>query len=388
MTYARARLSLGIINIVFWVLVSIVGLITGLPGQLFSTPETTATEIAQRLITLLALYNLCCLPFEVFGGFMLPRRYGKPTPAFAEFLLSWLRGALVQFVVMFLTGMLIIIAGTQSRTIGVVIFVAGVVMAAMLWGQEWLARLGASLRSTPLVNVEEVRKHLEKWGMQLPESFVVRSSRDPSFVGALAGLPGLERFVLPEVWFSTLTPEGAAAQIARRIGVVQTESRSRGVFLAVIWNLVGFWLAMSLTGTGAINSVRGLFTVSLWFTLWSAVGLVVLPTFSRPGVYEADRFAKKEGASQEILESSIRELDKLQDDEPTRSNWEEWIFHPTPSADNRIGELSRKRARGPFGAWHASSMALYLSWACLGLLARAEHAIIGRPALWVMYPGD
>jgi hypothetical protein len=388
MTYARARLSLGIINVVFWVLVSIVGLIAGLPGQLFPVVETTAAEIAQRLLIVLALYNLCCLPFEIIGGFTLPRRYGKPTPSFAEFLLGWLRGALVQSVVMFLTGMLLIIAGTQSRTIGVVLFVVGVVMAAMLWGQEWLARLGASLRTTPLVNLEEVRKQLDKWGLQLPESFVVRASRDPSFVGALAGLPGLERFVLPEVWFSTLTPEGAAAQIARRIGVVQTESRSRGVFLAIAWNLVGFWLAMSLTGTGAINSVRGLFTVSLWFTLWSALGLVVLPTFSRPGVYEADRFAKKEGASQELLETSITTLDKLQDDETTRTRWEEWVFHPTPSVDNRIGELSRKRARGPVGAWHASSMALYLSWACLGFLSRSEHAIIGRPALWVMYPGD
>ncbi|MFN8375565.1 MAG: hypothetical protein U0694_22160 [Anaerolineae bacterium] len=78
-------------------------------------------------------------------------------------------------------------------------------------------------------------------------------------------------------------------------------------------------------------------------------------------MYEADRFAKKAGVPQEVMERVITELDKQQDDEPTRTNWEEWIFHPTPSADNRIVELNRKRARGPFGAWHASALALYTS---------------------------
>jgi hypothetical protein len=262
------------------------------------------------------------------------------------------------------------------------------VMLMLLWAQEFIARLSARLRSTPLVNMEATRKMLEKWGLQLPESFVVYSSHDPSFVGALAGLPGIERFVIPASWFDTLSADGIAAQIARRIGIVQNESRTRGVFIAIAWNLLGLWLAINLTGSGAINSVRGLFTVSLWFTLWSALGMVVLPTFSRQGVYEADRFAKKAGVPQDVMETVITELDKQQDDEPTRSRWEEWIFHPTPSADNRIVELSRKRARGPIGAWHASSAALYTSWAGLGFLSRAEHGIIGRPDLWVMHPGD
>ncbi len=388
MTYARARLSLGIINVAFWVIVCAVCLMIGLPGRLFPVVETNPNEVAQRIALILLLYNLCSLPFEIIGGYTLPRRYGKPTPRFIDFFLGWLRGAVVQFIVMFLSGMLLITAGKQSNTVGVVLFVAGVVMVILLSAQEALARASTNLRPAPVVDLEGARKALDKWGLQMPDSFVVYSSQDPSFVGALAGLPGMERFVLPESWFSTLSSEGVAAQIARRLGVVQSESRSRGVFLAIAWNLVGLWLAINLTGTGAINSVRGLFTVSLWFTLWSALGMVVLPTFSRPGVYEADRFAKKAGVPQPIMEEVITELDKQQDDEPTRTNWEEWIFHPTPSADNRIVELTRKRARGPFGAWHASSIALFTSWACLGFLSRAEHAIIGRPDLWAMYPGD
>src|SRR5437868_6281196 len=116
MTYARARLSLGIINVAFWVIVAVVSLVVGLPGRLFPVIEVDANEIATRLLLVLVIYNLCCLPFEVIGGFTLPRRYGKQTPRFLDFILGWLRGAVVQFVVMFLTGMLLITAGKQSNT--------------------------------------------------------------------------------------------------------------------------------------------------------------------------------------------------------------------------------------------------------------------------------
>ncbi|NWF69342.1 MAG: hypothetical protein HXY40_09665 [Chloroflexi bacterium] len=388
MTYARARLYLGIANVGFWVIVSALALLLNLPGQLFPVTETEPNEIAQRVAMMLGLYILFSLPFDIVGGYLLPRRYEKHALPFGSFLLSWLRGVLVQFVVMLLTGMLLIVAGRQSNTIGVVVFVAGVVMAALLAAQEALARASANLKVEPLVNMEEPRKVLEKWGLHMPDNVIVYSSQDQAFVGGLVGLPGLERLVLPASWFSLLNTEGVAAQIARRIGVLQNEQRAYGVFVAAIWNLVGFAIAMNVTGVGPIASVGDLMTVSLWFTLWQFLGLLLLPTVSRRGVFEADRFARKAGASQEIMEKIISESDKLQDDEPARSRLIEWIFHPIPSVENRLVELNRKRARGILGAWHAARMALYLSWACLGFMSRAVHCNIGRSDLWVMYPGD
>jgi hypothetical protein len=32
--------------------------------------------------------------------------------------------------------------------------------------------------------------------------------------------------------------------------------------------------------------------------------------------------------------------------------------------------------------------ALYLAWGALSPLARAVHCNVGRPALWVVWPGD
>ena len=38
--------------------------------------------------------------------------------------------------------------------------------------------------------------------------------------------------------------------------------------------------------------------------------------------------------------------------------------------------------------WNTARTALFLSWASLGLLSRAVHCNCGRPALWVLFPGD
>ncbi|MFN8375564.1 MAG: hypothetical protein U0694_22155 [Anaerolineae bacterium] len=73
-----------------------------------------------------------------------------------------------------------------------------------------------------------------KWALHLPDDIAVYSSPDHSFDGGLTGLPGLERFVLPGPWFDSLGADGVAAQIARRIGIVQSESRLRAVFVAII----------------------------------------------------------------------------------------------------------------------------------------------------------
>jgi Zn-dependent protease with chaperone function len=143
-------------------------------------------------------------------------------------------------------------------------------------------------------------------------------------------------------------------------------------------------VALLLTG-GAPVTVPALVTTSLWFTLASFLGLLVLPTPSRAGVHEAD-LAVRDSTAPEVLDRLLVRLDRLQDDEPSRSRAVETIFHPVPSVASRRRRL--REGRRVRGCWHAARMALPLSWAGLGLLGRAVHCNCGRPALWVMLPGD
>ena len=155
--------------------------------------------------------------------------------------------------------------------------------------------------------------------------------------------------------------------------------------LACVWNLAGFCLAYLATGN--LTNVADLIIFSLWFTLWSFVGLLVLPSPSQRGVFEGDAFAANQGVSGATLEMLIRELDRNQDDEPVRSDGIERIFHPIPSVERRLAFIGNPKQRS-IGAWHGARTALYLSWAGIGFLSRAVHCNCGRPDVWVFLPSD
>jgi hypothetical protein len=209
------------------------------------------------------------------------------------------------------------------------------------------------------------------------------SASDPSFVGGIVGLPGRERTMLSAAW----DEETARVQRVRREAVRRSGARTLGIVVAALFDLVG--LAVVLFATSASStSVAGVATVSLWITLWSFLGLLVLPSFSRRAVIAADRSAASGGIDPGDLTRVLRRLDAEQEDEPRRGRLVETIFHPVPSLERRIAALGAGQGPELPQPWNTARAALVLSWASLGLLSRAVHCNCGRPALWVLFPGD
>jgi hypothetical protein len=155
--------------------------------------------------------------------------------------------------------------------------------------------------------------------------------------------------------------------------------------LAVAFTLVGLMAAALLAGPDRLGTAAGTIALSLWFTLWSFLGLLTLPTLSRRGVAEVDERLLSEGFPRETVETTARRLDDLQDAERDRPAVVETIFHPVPSLEHR---LRGPHTHGRRGYWDAARTSVYLSLAGLGLLGRAVHCNCGRPALWVFLPTD
>jgi hypothetical protein len=159
----------------------------------------------------------------------------------------------------------------------------------------------------------------------------------------------------------------------------------RGRLLALGFTLIGITVAACLVGRDRLGTASGTVDLSLWFTLWSFLGLLLLPTPSRRGVTEVDERVLGAGCSRSTMERSIAALDDLQDRERNRPPWVEAIFHPVPSVTQR---LRGPHSLGLHGFWDAARTSVFLSAAGLGLLGRAVHCNCGRPALWVFLPGD
>lgn len=367
MPYARARLWLGITSVGAWVVLASLLLAIGLPAAWAEAAAADGWSAqASVLVQALQVYIALALPFDLVGGWWLPTRYGRRSDSLASYLLRWGRGVSVQAAVMLTAALALIAAGRLAGVFGAAIMLL-LLSLTLLALQPTIAGWVARARQTPV------------------ERRIYWESTERGFAGGWVGIPGFEREVQPALWREVLSDDELRAQQVRRDGIVATGSRRRGVWLAIAFNLLGFVLAANLPGAGVENAAQLLVT-ALGFTVWSFLGLLTLPTPSRAGVYEADAYAVAHGIDPELLISSTRKLDRLQEDESGRPDGVEVVFHPVPSVDNRV-----MRLRGGVRAWgahHATRNALYLSWACLGFLARAVHCNAGRPEVWVILPAD
>lgn len=370
MTYARARLWLGISSVGTLVVLSALALALDLPGRLLPAAGGPAVELA-ALVSCFGMYLLAQLPFDFLGGWLLPRAHGRAAPSPGEFVATWLRGVVVLGAIWTSLALLLLVVARVAGNLAAF----GVVALATGWlvvAQARLARLVGGVG--PLA------------GRHPADGASVWGHADPGFTGGWAGWPGREQHVLPAAWYDQLTPGELAAELARRRAQREGGGRARGVAMAAAFQLAGFAL-VAFGLRVPLDQLAGVVELALWMTLWSFAGVLLLPSLSRPAVYDADRRALESGIDATTLRSTIDALDRRQDDEPERAPGIEAVFHPIPAARHRAERLGHPGAAGA-GTWHAARMALWLGWAGLGLLGRAVHCNCGRPELWVMLPAD
>jgi hypothetical protein len=324
------------------------------------------------------------LPFDLLGGYLLPRRYGRKTLHFLAFARHWMLGVTIQSMLFVMTGLGILAGGRVAGLPGAL----GVIVATAV-GYVLFQRFLAWVMTGPVWHqgerpLRDVERKLEGWGRQ-ESNIIVVDHADPGFTGGVVGWPGLETVIVPRKWLDVLSTAELGVAIARRLQAIASGSRLRGLLLAFMWILCGFTISTLVPG-GGVRSVAQLVTSCCGFTCWMFVGLLVLPTVSRVASYAIDRRVVEQGVPAELLGSTLGKLDQLQDDEPERAVWVERIFHPVPSVDNR--RCSTRNTSFSLCAWHAARVTLFLSWSCLGLLSRAVHCNAGRPELWVLLPTD
>ena len=355
---------MGITGVGIWVVAAVAFLAADGPSAL-PGPDADFSDQAAALAAVLGVYALVSLPFDALGGYILPRRFGRQCPDHDAWVLGWARGVLVQWGVMALAVLAVVSAGRAGgagAAIAVVAAIALLIGIARVPIARMVADLGPSRRDPADSGV------------------VLVPADDPGFTGGIGGLGN--RVIIPEAWTQALGDD-LEVEIARRRSVAGAPYWL-GLLLAAIWTVGGVAIAIALPG-GGVESVGQVVAVGAWFTLWSFLGLLVLPSVSRPGVMAADGAAAAAYPADRVARV-IRILDGLQDDEPERPDAVEVIFHPLPSASRRIARLDPPRPG--LRPWHVARMALPMSWCMLGLLGRAVHCNAGRPELWVMLPAD
>ena len=133
---------------------------------------------------------------------------------------------------------------------------------------------------------------IQSWQVFVPKTVVVQH-KDIGFTGGVVGVGKYAQIVIPNAWL-TFTREQLATAIARRAVAINSGSYSRGLLLAFAWNVCGFVLCSLLPAAG-LTTVAGLVTTVCAFTLWSFLGLLVLPTVSRNASLKIDQELLQQG---------------------------------------------------------------------------------------------
>lgn len=374
--YGRARLWLGISGVGTIVTLATVALTFGVNATFMPPGANGFGAQFAGLLGFVALYMLIQLPFDFLGGYWLPKSYGRSYPPLGNFIVDLLRGAAAHGVLLLGSATLIMVAGEYAGRIGMV--VAGMFAALCLLQ---VRKQIASIMSRLDIGVESPKSGSSAEKLQVID---VRCD-DEGFTGGITGVFQPRAQLFPARWREVLESEGARLAIARRSLAVKSGSWMRGRVVALSFTAVGLIFASLLVPTVDLGTASGTIQFSLWFSLWSFLGLLTLPTLSRRGVIEIDERVQSEGYPVSLMRTVTERLDRLQDGEPARPTLVETIFHPVPSVENR---LEGPRSHQVTGYWDAARTSIYISAAGVGLLGRAVHCNCGRPSLWVFLPTD
>ncbi len=378
-TWAESRLRLGQANVGLWVVLALV--------TVASAPSLTTGALADQALAwalCVGAFALIQLPFDIYGGFVLPVQHGRRPGGVRRWGQSWLRGVLTHSSVLVLVGWAAMAVGRAAGSWAAVALcmVAG---AALVAAQGVLATFFAT--GVTRAKSGALAEALHAAGIDAARVRVVHTD-DTGFVGGWAGPLGSERLLVPARWASLPPALAHAALVRRRLGLT-SGSRALGVLGALAFNASGAVVALAIVPGTGFSTASELVVTSAAFTLWSFFGILTLPTLSRRAVLALDRASDRALSSRHALVAAIQRLDADQEDEPERAPWTETIFHPVPARAARFKALQEDSRPVPWPApWRVARMTLYTGWAHFSWLSRAVHCNIGRPELWAVYPGD
>lgn len=379
-SYGRARLWLGITGVGSLVTIATIALAWGLPQRLLDNNPGIGLGGLLQLATVTGLFMVWIMPLDFLGGFLFPKLFGKSSQRFDDWLRSYFVAALFQASLFVLFGSLIILLSTNYGTIAGWMAV-GLFMLACFAVRNRLVLNRESGNTATSKKLNQAITLIQTWQIKVPRTIILKH-KDLGFTGGIVGLGSSETIVIPQAWLAFTTEELATA-IARRALAIGSGSYTRGLILGFVWNFVGFLLCSFLPGANLTN-VAGLVTAMCGFTLWSFLGLLILPTLSRNASLKVDQELAEQGVSLTLISKTASSVDQLQDDEPERPRLIETIFHPVPSVNAR----NRSTPVSGFAAWNVARTTLFFSWGCLGFLSRSVHCNLGRPELWTMLPSD
>jgi hypothetical protein len=383
LSYEVSRCGLGICYVGAIVSLCFICVAFSLPMKLFGATDRTTAAWFFNIVLYLFAFTALSLPFDIVG-FSIEHRFGKDSKTLLQYL-GQLSKAVTKYSILMLTSIFVFTFAAKTQNLLAVTLACLALSIFASWKQAEAARFLSSLE---FQEMGETRKAFINASKFSRTDIVVAVNQDQGFTGGIVGLPMNETVIIPSSRFRDLTAEELRTEVTRRALAITSGNRTIGLMGAVVFVVAGLTISAKLTGliyALPLESTAGTVTTAMFSTIWTFLGLLVLPVISQRSVNQIDRMTIESGTDVHLLSQTISKLSDKTENASDRASSVQLIFHPIPTAEQRLQELnSGSGAR----LWNVSRYAVWLSCAGMGLLGRAVHCNAGKPELWCILPAD
>ena len=357
--YERIKLVVGLVNLLIYVFVPVVVLVSGLSVSLRdvisdSTGGYVVVGAMVYIVLASVVLEVLTLPLGYFSGHVLERRYGLTRQSVGSWVLDWLKGLGVQTVLL----------GVFVGCLYALLAVAPDfwwVWASLLFSaiSVFLAAIAPTVlmpiffKFEPLPDGElkdRLMRLSEQLGTFVQGAYVWRlGDKTAKANAALAGWGRTRRIIISDTLIESHDPDEIEVIIAHELGHHVNGDIWRGIGVQVAIIFVSMWvidlaLGVSAGSFGLDGTLHDYANLPLLALVSTVVGLVALPlanTYSRRRETSADDFAIAATDMRAEFISAMEKLAKhnLSDAEPHPLI--EMVLHSHPSVSRRIA-----RARG------------------------------------------
>ena len=346
------RLSLGIINVGFWFLISLLVLTN---KDYFN--ENLRTENPFLITNIYITYIALQFVFDWVGA-----RLFNNNAFNAVWFIQWLVGTLFQFGIWLCLFYLI----SSFSFKGGLFFSVLIVLLILPFLQGPFA---------VLINLNRYSKEKND---KYNENLLIINTNEKSFTGDVVYYFFRKINVISNAIRSS---DYYSIESLRRSDSFNILLKTNSVL--IIWNLLGVLIGevFNLYESDKIE-LKVLYFAS-WMTVWSFLSLILLTRLSHNSVYACDAIAKNENKS--LLIKWIKHFPDIVGENGHQNPLKQAVFYPIPSIKSRLDALKTNNIRSiNFG--NLTRRNLFISWGVFNLSARSVHCNVGRPLLWVLPP--
>lgn len=318
--------------------------------------RSCSTNLILQALLFFVIWNLIssfvALPFSVYSVFGIEQRYGFNRTTPRTFVLDYLKGKALTYVMLGVVMSVLILVYTWIPDLFWIV-AWGCISIIQLFLQFVYSDLIVPLfnKQTPLQEGElrtAIEQFADKVDFKLQNIYVIDGSKRSSKANAyFTGFGSRKRIVLYDTLMEQLTTEEIVAVLAHEIGHYKHRHIVKGIFTSLLHSLLVFYLFGLVIGSSAVAEAAGCSEPSIYVNLvvfsmlLTPLDLVVgifSSYVSRKHEWQADEFALRHGVGAPLA-SSLRKMSRHSLSNLTPHPWVVFTSYSHPTLLQRVEHL-------------------------------------------------